>query len=74
MKANPLWTYEGIAFNADPLAVGRLSAPDRIPVIRLYNDGMGGQANHRYTTSRSESRAMIANGWTLEGYVFCSVP
>ncbi len=26
---------------------------DRIPVIRLYNNGMGGQANHRFTTSRS---------------------
>jgi hypothetical protein len=35
---------------------------------------MGGQANHRYLTSRSETAATIARGWILEGYVFCSVP
>lgn len=73
VKANPLWTYEGIAFNADPLQ--SLDCPfNRVPVIRLYNNGMGGQANHRYTTSRSESRQMTANGWIVEGYVFCAVP
>ena len=47
VKADPLWTYEGLAFNADPPQGGDCAA-DRIPVIRLYNDGMGGQANHRY--------------------------
>lgn len=73
VKANPLWTYEGIAFNADPLQANDCGN-DRIPVIRLYNDGMGGQANHRYVTSRSEARAMAARGWIVEGYVFCSVP
>jgi hypothetical protein len=73
VTANPLWTYEGIAFNADPLSAADCP-PDRIPVTRLYNNGMGGQANHRYTTSRSESRQMVANGWIVEGYVFCSIP
>ena len=47
---------------------------DRIPVLRLYNNGMGGQANHRFTTSRSESRAMQAAGWIVEGTVFCAIP
>ena len=74
VKANPLWTYEGIAFNADPLQASGDCGSDRIPVVRLYNNGMGGQANHRYTTSRSESRQMTANGWIVEGYVFCAVP
>jgi hypothetical protein len=73
VKANPFWTYEGIAFNAHN-ADGGNCATDRISVARLYNDGMGGQANHRYTTSRSESRQMAANGWIVEGYVFCSIP
>ena len=73
VKANPLWTYEGIAFNADALQANDCPS-DRVPVIRLYNNGMGGQANHRYTTSRSESRQMTANGWIVEGYVFCAVP
>ena len=73
VKANPLWTYEGLAFNAEfPAAADCL--PDRIPVLRLYNNGMGGQANHRYTTSRSEMRAMQDGGWIVEGPVFCAIP
>jgi len=74
VKADPLWTYENIAFNADPLQASGQCGSDRIPVIRLYNNGMGGQANHRYLTSRSETAAMTARGWIVEGYVFCSVP
>ena len=73
VKANPLWTYEGIAFNADPPRAGDCAA-DRIPVIRDYNNGMGGQANHRYTTSRSETANMQSAGWIVEGTVFCSLP
>jgi hypothetical protein len=73
VQANPLWTFEGIAFDADPPLAGDCPAP-RIPVLRLYNNGMGGQANHRYTTSRSEARQMQANGWIVEGPVFCAVP
>ena len=74
VKANPLWTYEGLAFNADGPVAPDTCAQDRVPVMRLYNDGMGGQANHRYTTSRNESRQMRANGWILEGTVFCAIP
>lgn len=73
VRANPLWTFEGLAFNAD-LPQAADCAADRVPVIRIYNDGMGGQANHRYTTSRSETRAMQAGGWTFEGPVFCAEP
>jgi len=73
VKANPLWTFEGIAFAADPPLAADCPA-SRIPVLRLYNNGMGGQANHRYTTSRSEARSMVANGWLVEGPVFCAVP
>jgi hypothetical protein len=74
VKADPHWTYESLAFNADPLQANGDCGSDRIPVIRSYNNGMGGQANHRYLTSRSETAAMTARGWILEGYVFCSVP
>jgi hypothetical protein len=73
VKADRFWTYEGIAFNAQAADAGSC-AQDRVPVARLYNNGMGGQANHRYTTSRSETRQMTANGWIVEGYVFCSMP
>ena len=73
VKADPFWTYENIAFNAQAAEAGDCFS-DRIPVLRLYNNGMGGQANHRYTTSRSETRAMQANGWIVEGPVFCGIP
>jgi len=73
VRGNPAWTYESIAFNAFPATAGDCPA-DRIPVTRLYNNGRGGQANHRYTTSRSEAAATVARGWLIEGPVFCAVP
>jgi serine protease len=39
-----------------------------MPVYRLYNNGMGGGPNHRYTTSIAIKAQMIALGWTPEGY------
>jgi hypothetical protein len=71
--ANPLWTFEGIAFRADTTA-GEDCPADRVPVVRLYNDGKGGQANHRYLTSHSEIFRMRLQGWTREGAVFCGLP
>lgn len=73
VRTNPLWTYEGLAFNAEPPQL-EVCADERVPVLRLYNDGMGGEANHRYTTSRSEARQMRANGWIVEGVVYCATP
>jgi predicted dienelactone hydrolase len=72
-KANPYWLYEGIAFNAEAPAV-ELCAANRIPVVRLYNNGMGGQASHRFITSHSEVREMVQRGWLIEGNVFCAIP
>ena len=71
--ANPYWTYEGFAFKSDA-PVGEICAPDRVPVARLYNNGMGGQASHRFVTSRSEVREMVQRGWLVEGNVFCAIP
>ena len=72
-KANPYWLYEGIAFNSDA-PVAEVCAADRIPVVRLYNNGMGGQASHRFVTSHSEVREMVQRGWMVEGVVFCAIP
>jgi len=72
-KANPYWLYEGIAFNAEAPS-GEVCAANRIPVVRLYNNGMGGQASHRFVTSHSEVREMVQRGWLIEGNVFCAVP
>ena len=49
-------------------------AADRVPVVRLYNNGMGGTANHRFLTSHSETTAMWLAGWVIEGTVFCAPP
>jgi hypothetical protein len=73
VKANPFWTYEGLAFNAD--APVNADCPiDRVPVIRIYNNGKGGQASHRYTTSHSEIGDLLGEGWIIEGPVFCGLP
>ena len=73
VKNEPAWTYESLAFKAD-LPNGEDCPPDRVPVIRLYNNGMGGQANHRFLTSHSEIFATLARGWLREGAVFCALP
>jgi hypothetical protein len=55
-------------------AGGEVCAADRVPVVRLYNNGMGGQASHRFVTSHSEVREMVQRGWMIEGVVFCAIP
>jgi len=72
-KANPYWLYEGIAFNSEA-PVAEVCAANRVPVVRLYNNGMGGQASHRFVTSHSEVREMVERGWMVEGVVFCAIP
>jgi hypothetical protein len=70
VKANPGWTFEGLAFRAvEPLMTG--CAPEYQTVTRLYNNGMGGEANHRYLTDPAEIDATVARGWIVEGPVFC---
>ncbi|HYT96428.1 MAG TPA: hypothetical protein VEO36_03835 [Casimicrobiaceae bacterium] len=73
VKANPFWMFEGLAFNADA-PVNEVCPADRVPVIRLYNNGKGGQASHRYSTSHSEIGDMLGEGWIIEGPVFCGLP
>jgi hypothetical protein len=43
-------------------------------VVRLYNNGMRGVANHRYTISPMVIDAMVEQGWIVEGPVFCTPP
>jgi hypothetical protein len=53
-------------------------ATGTVPLYRLYNNGMGGAPNHRYTTSVAVFNEMIAAGWLPEGHgitkVFACVP
>ena len=73
VRADRFWTYEGLAFNADT-PVNAECTPDRVPVVRMYNNGKGGQANHRFSTSHSEIGDMLGEGWIVEGPVFCGLP
>jgi predicted dienelactone hydrolase len=71
---DPYWRFEAIAFNAE-LPVAEDCPLGRSEVWRLYNNGMGGQANHRFLTSHSEIAHMVDDeGWYLEGAVFCAPP
>jgi serine protease len=70
VKTNPDWTYEALAFRAvEPLAAG--CSASYATVTRLYNNGMGGQANYRFLTDSAEINRMVAKGWLVEGPVFC---
>jgi hypothetical protein len=73
LHGDPRWTSEGTAFAEEPSAAEDCPA-GRIPVTRLYNNGMGGDANHRFVTSHSEAHATVFAGWLLEGVVFCAAP
>jgi hypothetical protein len=73
VRANPDWTFEELAFAAEK-PQREVCQDDRTRVARLYNDGQGGEANHRYLVSRSEADAMLARGWIVEGAVFCTPP
>jgi hypothetical protein len=67
VKNNPNWQYEAIAFYMRlPNAAGVCPAGTKV-LYRLYNNGMGGAPNHRYTTSLVIFNQMKAAGWIFEG-------
>jgi predicted dienelactone hydrolase len=77
VRSDPRWLFEGYRFRVDapdaPDWRGQCPA-NRVPVVRMYNNGKGGQTNHRYLTSKSEARDMLAQGWVIEQTVFCALP
>ena len=73
VKSDPHWTFEALAFRAvQPLSTG--CDAQYATVTRLYNNGMGGQANHRFVTDAATLEGMVARGWLVEGPVFCVPP
>jgi hypothetical protein len=78
LKINPSWQYEAIAFYIQQGDSDGQCGPGTIPLYRLYNNGMGGAPNHRYTTSTAIRDQMLALGWVPEGngpnVVFACVP
>ena len=70
VRANPDWTFEALALRAvEPLGSG--CGSEYTTVTRLYNNGLGGQANHRYLIDPAAIDATVARGWLIEGPVFC---
>ncbi|MDQ2961658.1 MAG: hypothetical protein M3R31_00660 [Pseudomonadota bacterium] len=78
VKQNSAWQYEAIAFYIQLADENGLCPVGTIPLYRLYNNGMGGAPNHRYTTSVTVFNQMVAAGWIFEGNgntkVFACVP
>jgi len=67
LKANAGWQYEAIAFYLQlPDVNGNCPAGTSI-LYRLYNNGMGGAPNHRFTTDPATFDQMRAAGWIFEG-------
>jgi len=67
VKQSRDWQFEAVAFYMVlPLANGSCAAGN-VPLYRLYNNGMGGAPNHRYTTSPATLNEMLAAGWVYEG-------
>jgi hypothetical protein len=67
LQAGTVWQFEGIVFYVQlPDANGNCAAGTTI-LYRLYNNGMGGAPNHRFTTSGATFDQMQNDGWVFEG-------
>jgi hypothetical protein len=74
VKLNPNWIYEKIAFFTYMPTAGDCG-PAGIEVYRMYNNGMTGAPNHRFTTSLAIYNDFTTNrGWAPEGVRFCALP
>ncbi len=64
----PDWTLESAELFDAMLPAADGSCPaGNIPVYRMFNNGMGGAPNHRFTTSLAVRQQMIDAGYTPEG-------
>lgn len=72
IKADPGWTYEGIAFYLFAPVDGKCGG-DAQTVYRVYNNRfVQNDSNHRYTTDLNLYAQMQSQGWLPEGVVFCA--
>ncbi len=72
VKLNPDWQYEKIAYFLKPAAGGTCPI-FWTRVFRMYNNGMTGAPNHRFTTDESIYVDFTTNrGWAPEGVRFCA--
>lgn len=79
LNTDPRWQFETLAFGLALADSGSHGCPAGTRALRrLWNGGMSGAPNHRYTTNKWVFDTMIAEGWVFEGYgttlVFACVP
>jgi len=69
ITAFPDWTLEDpqLFYASLPDIAGNCPS-GQIPVYRLFNNGMGGAPNHRFTTDPAVRSQMMAKGYSPEGY------
>lgn len=78
VKLNADWQFEANAFYVQtPDSTTGVCPSGTSKVYRLYNNGLSGAPNHRYTTDTSVRSQMISQGWISEGYgslgvIFCA--
>ncbi|MEO8847183.1 MAG: choice-of-anchor D domain-containing protein [Casimicrobiaceae bacterium] len=65
----PDWTLEDpqLFYATLPNGAGACAA-GYVPVYRVYNNGMGGAPNHRFTIDADVRQQMIDQGYVAEGY------
>lgn len=64
LKSSAIWQYEKLAYKVALPTSG--ACPVGIPLYRLFNNGMTGAPNHRYTTKPAKRAELIAQGFTPE--------
>ena len=67
VNKNPAWQYEAIAFGLRLRGLDGTCPAGYRPLYRLYNNGMSGAPNHRYTVKLAIAQQMQAQGWIVEG-------
>lgn len=68
VNTNPDWLFEAVVFGMRlPDTAGNCGTGD-IPLYRLYNNGLSGAPNHRYTKSLAIRSQMMALGYIPEGF------
>ena len=67
LLSGAIWQLEGPVFSMPAPASDGSCPGGSIAVYRMYNDGMGGAPNHRFTTDASVRAKMLAAGWIPEG-------
>jgi len=67
LQAGTTWQFESIAFYIELPDANGLCPAGTIALYRLFNNGMGGAPNHRYTTNVDVLDQMLGAGWSFEG-------